>query len=347
MNIIFFCRYFYPHIGGVEKHVFEVSKRLQKKGWKITVVTEKHDKKLREKETYEGITIFRIPVTQDQKRKKYQIWDWLFKHRSILKKANIVHCHDVFFWYLPFRFIFPLKKVYTTFHGYEGDRLPTKRAFVMHKLAEVLSWGNICVGDFLKKWYGTRTRSVTYGAVTLPKSKDQEVRKTIREIVFLGRLDPETGILRYLEVLNILKQQGLLPHLSILGDGVLSEKAKTFVRKHRLNVTFYGFVENISEFLERADCVFTSRFLGILESFAYKKYVFSLYDKAIHKDYLQLSPFNKFITISGNDAEVSEAVMTLIEHPHANDEKIAQAYSWVKDQSWERMVKVYITLWRL
>ncbi|MDP3941926.1 MAG: glycosyltransferase family 4 protein [bacterium] len=347
MNVIFFCRYFYPHIGGVERHVYEVSKRLQKRGWTVTVIAEKHDPKLKEREIYEGITIFRIPITQDEKRKKYQIWDWLFKNRKILIDADLVHCHDVFYWYLPFRFMFPLKKVYTTFHGYEGDSIPANRAIFMHKLAELLSYGNICIGEYLKKWYKTKTKIVSYGAVVLPKFKDQVIRKKIREIVFVGRLDPETGILHYLESLNILKLQGFLPHMSVLGDGVLAEQAKTFVRKHRLNVTFFGFVANTNEFLDRADCVFTSRFLGILESFSHKKNVFALYNNKIHRDYLQLSPFSKWVGIFGNETEMSDALKVLIEHPHMNDEKIEHAYSWVKDQSWDKIAKTYLSLWKL
>ena len=40
MKIVFLCRLFYPHIGGVETHVLEVGKRLIKKGHRVTIVTE-------------------------------------------------------------------------------------------------------------------------------------------------------------------------------------------------------------------------------------------------------------------------------------------------------------------
>lgn len=326
--------------------MLEVSKRLQKKGWKVIVISELHDASLLQKDVYEGIAIYRIPVSKNEKEKKYQIWNWLFSHRSLLRKAKLVHCHDVFYWYAPFRFLFPFKKVYMTFHGYEGDSLPSRKAVFMHKIAESLSNGAICVGDYLKKWYGTKPDFVTYGAIVLPRKEEERVKK-IREIVFIGRLDPEAGILRYLQLLNILKQQGFLPHLSVLGGGILSEEAKIYVRRHRLNVTFYGAVADINDFVSRADCVFTSRFLSTLESFAYRKYVFCLYNNAIHRDCFRLAPFYSWMDAEGSIEKMAENVKTLIAHPNSHDEDIDHAYNWVKQQSWEKVTKLYMALWKI
>ena len=70
MNILFFSRLFYPHIGGVEKHVLEISKILIKKGHKIVVVTEQHQKDLKSKEKVEGIEVYRIPDLKENWLKK-------------------------------------------------------------------------------------------------------------------------------------------------------------------------------------------------------------------------------------------------------------------------------------
>lgn len=347
MTAVFFCRYFYPHIGGVERHVFEVSRRLQKKGFKIVVITEKHDTTLEDKEIYKDITIYRIPVGRDNKEKKYVIWRWLFAHRSLLTKAKIIHCHDVAYWFMPFRFLYPFKKMYTTFHGYEGNSLPKGRAIFMHRLSESFSSRTICVGDYLRKWYGTKSKFITYGGVSgLAKGEADRIKK-VREIIFVGRLDPEAGILKYLEVLNILKQDGSLPHLSVLGDGILAEEAKTFVRRHRLNVTFYGAVTNVQDFLLRGDCVFTSRYLGALESFACRKYVFCLYNNPIHKDCFMLSPFHEWMSISGDPKELAKSVSQLIDHPYSHEEDIDKAYQWARQQTWDKLTKLYLTLWRM
>ena len=118
MKILFFSRLFYPHIGGVEKHVLEISRLLIKKGHKVCIITEKYENNLKSQEVIEGIDVYRIDIKN--KSKKLSVWSWLFKNVNLIKDADVVHCHDVFFWYLPFRFLFPFKKVYTTFHGYES-----------------------------------------------------------------------------------------------------------------------------------------------------------------------------------------------------------------------------------
>ena len=47
MKILFLTRSFYPNVGGVEKHILEVSKALTKRGHIVTVVTE--DRKVKNK----------------------------------------------------------------------------------------------------------------------------------------------------------------------------------------------------------------------------------------------------------------------------------------------------------
>jgi glycosyltransferase involved in cell wall biosynthesis len=104
MNIVFLSRLFYPHIGGVEKHVLEVGKRLVKQGHTVTIITEQLDesvlhKKIPSTEIISGMLVYRIDVGENDWFKKFRIWKQIWKLREVINKANIVHCHDVFFWY--------------------------------------------------------------------------------------------------------------------------------------------------------------------------------------------------------------------------------------------------------
>ncbi|MBI4091770.1 MAG: glycosyltransferase family 4 protein, partial [Candidatus Levybacteria bacterium] len=191
MNVLFLTRRFYPDIGGVEKHVLEVSKELVKRGHEVTVITENSfSLKLRGVNTYHSedqsdtysinsnkavksiqidhselkkIKVLRLNFGKENSFKKFRVWLRLLRHTDTIKKSSVVHCHDVFFWYLPFRFLFPFKKVFTTFHGYETIFPPSTKARLLRKISEKLSYGNICIGDFIKKWYGTKPDYVTYG----------------------------------------------------------------------------------------------------------------------------------------------------------------------------------------
>ncbi len=358
MTILFFARLFYPHIGGVEKHVYEVGKRLIAQGHKLILVTEGLDSSNYQTDVLSAKMkgelakweIYHLPVGSSPRLKKFTIWWWLLRHKNILSKTDLVHCHDVFFWYLPFRFLFPRKPVYTTFHGYEGNSLPSYRAKIMHKLAEKLSYGNICIGAFLAKWYGTKASLISYGGINLPSvnsiTRLHNDHKTIK-FLFIGRLEEEVGILEYLKALVILKEKGLKFNLIVLGDGSLLQEAKSFVAKNHLKAVFKGFVQNVNSYLEKSDYILVSRYLGILEAMSYKKLVFALYNSPIKKDYLNLSPFNKFIVIEGNEEKLAEKAGYYLVNTKESELLISHAYNWVKTQTWDNLTDNYLRLWKV
>jgi len=343
MTVLFFSRLFYPHIGGVEKHVFEISKLLVKKGHLVTVLTEQYKNQLNSEDEIEGIKIIRINNGKDNWFKKFRVWKDIWEHRDLIKKADIIHAHDVFFWYLPFRFLYPSKKIFTTFHGYEGNK-----SRLMHKIAEKLSNGNICVGDFLKKWYGTKPDYITYGAVSRIQNSEFRIQNynSKYKILFLGRLEEETGIMEYLKALLMLKNKGTKFELTILGDGSLRKKAEDFSKVNKINAEFKGFVGKVENYLFEADFVFTSRYLGILEALAYKKFVFAHYNNSIKKDYLEMASFAKYISISKNSEELSDQIEYLLKNDQKRNQMVNQGFGWVKNQTWENLTNLYINLWK-
>lgn len=156
MKILFLTRLFYPHVGGVEKHCLEVAKQLVERGHEVTVVTERLLSSSKYKVlSIKHIKICEIPIIQNGWQKKFQIWWWLWKNRNLIREADIIHAHDVGFWYFPFRFLYLQKPFYITFHGYE-QYPPTKGAILVRKISEKLARANICVGDYIPKWYGQR-----------------------------------------------------------------------------------------------------------------------------------------------------------------------------------------------
>lgn len=354
MKILFLARRFYPQIGGVEKHVLEISKLLVKKGHKVVVIAElekntnsqnKHSASKSATMTGEinGIEIFRIDAGGSDWFKKFRIWWQILRLNKLIQSADIVHCHDVFFWYLPFRFLFPAKKVYTTFHGYEGDSLPTTKAIMMHKIAEKLSSGNICIGKFLEKWYGTKATYISYGAVNISNQKTNIIADK-NLIVFLGRLEEETGILEYLKAFKKLSSEHNKLRLEVVGDGSLMGKAREYAKINGLKVTFRGFLKNTDEIIQRASFMFVSRYLGILESMVNKKYVLAVYNNKVKEDYLRLTPFANFISISSNANEIYREFNKVIQEKNTED-KIQKTYDWVKTETWEKMVNLYLKLW--
>lgn len=343
MTILFLTRLFYPHIGGVEKHVMEVGKRLVKKGYKVIVITELES--LNNKEIVNGICVYGIYVGKADWFKKFRIWKNLWKLRNIIKDADIIHCHDVFFWYMPFRLLYPRKPVYTTFHGYESYPI-TRKAIMVRKISEKLSFGNICIGGFIKKWYGTKPTFVSYGAVDIgPKSpvlSDIPFIKRGREDLsafFYGRLDGQTGIPMYNEAFGILRKKYPKFEFLVVGDG----PDKNLIDKNAKTV---GFQKNPEKYFQNYRFAFVSRYLSILEAMAVKRLVFAVYDNPVKEDYLKMAPFVRFIIIENDPKCLANQIERIINNPNIEREMIDKAFNWVKKQTWEEMVKIYITLWK-
>lgn len=159
MKIVFLCRLYYPHVGGVEKHVEKISNILSRKH-QIKIITQKYEMNQKDYEKRDGIEIYRLPMGN-----KWVIWKWMKINKHLLKWADIIHVHDVYFWIFPYRLRNWKSKTYITFHGYEGNNAPNIKQVFWHKVNAWLTRGNICIGDFHKKWYHVNPNIVSYGAV--------------------------------------------------------------------------------------------------------------------------------------------------------------------------------------
>lgn len=344
---------FYPYIGGVEKHIYKISLELIKNGHQVSVLTQKQDNNLARFEEKEKIKIFRFSPCN-----RIQLWWWIFHNRYLIQDSDIIHCHDYdtfISWYLPFRFLYPKKPVYVTFHGYEGYPLKRKTIF-LRKITEKLTWGNICIGDFITKWYGTKANFISYGGVDLLiTSEVKEVpqlgclentgQRHNNKAIFIGRLEKDTGIMDYLKTLQIIKKKYKmnLP-LIICGDGSLKNKIQEYVKDNKLNVQLLGFVDDPLCYLQQAKYAFVSGYLAILEAMINKKIVVSIYDNPIKRDYLLMHQQTDSIIIDESPEKLAEKISHLSNEDYLKNTN--NAYIWAKKQTWEHLTKIYLQLWQ-
>lgn len=334
MNILFLARRFYPQIGGVEKHLREISIRLISQGHNVTIIAEKIGN-VPEYEEFQKIVIHRITVGKENRGKKVRVWKEMLRLQHLVAKADIVHCHDVFFWYLPFRFLFPTKPVYTTFHGYESYPI-TKKAISVRKLSEKLSWGNICIGDFIEKWYKTKATIISYGGVDLPTKPLPAPNP--QSALFYGRLDEQTGIKTYTDAIESIRKTHPDFDFLIIGNGEYKDKLHEFTVK--------PFLSEPEKYFATYRFALLSRYLSILEAFAAKRLVFAVYDNPVKEDYLKMAPYAKFIIIENDPIKLAKKVLYYQNHPNEEKKMINQAYDWVKVQTWDNVVTTYLQLWK-
>lgn len=337
MNILFLTRLYDPHIGGVETHVVKITKELIERGHKVTIITEQLPG-TEIKQQKSGVTIYRIPVGKDEKKKKGIVWKWMSKNQKLLSSSDIIHCHDVFFWILPFRLTHPFKKIYTTFHGYETVFPIQKKAIMIRKLSEMLSTGTICIGDFIKKWYYARPDLVLYGGVdTVSSVAITKPHRPLR-ILFIGRLEEDTGVYIYSEALQILSDKGIPFSLTVLGDGRQKESLSRWGE-------IKGTIKNVGKEIATTDIVFASSYLSILQSLVYKKLIFALYQNALKKDYLNMAPFSDALVIKGDAIQLAHALIAYSADPEGFNSRIDKGYEWVRSNTWTVVTNRYINLW--
>lgn len=340
MKIIFLSRLFWPHVGGVETHVMGLSKKLVESGHSVVVITEQYDDQLPLSEKVERIQIFRIPYSILQS--KFTLWKWMWAKRKLFSKSSVTHIHDVYWWFLPIRFwFFRSHRSYVTFHGYEGKE-PSQKIVMQRKLYEKLALKNLCVGEFLNKWYGTNADVVSYGASELKGGKKLKVAEKIYRAVFIGRLDNDTNILAYIKAMKLMKTPLML---DVYGDGNQLNEAKNFSYAHAMPVAYHGWTTNVEKVLTGVDVAFCGGYLSILEAMQAGVLVAAIYSSPIKKDYLLLHPMAEQMIIAPNFVELAEAIDTLTYE--RRKEMVGIAHRWASLQTFDQLRDQYLALWKI
>ena len=348
MKILFVAPNYLPHIGGVERHLEQLCKALLSDKHQITILMLQKDPDTRPYEKKGDLEIIRLPKSSSSIYNRWRSASYFWREYKKFSTYEIIHFHDFNTFYtfgLPAYPLFKLlgKRCFLTFHGWEGDVPPLPRVIQKRRFAAKCCSANMAIGDFIEKWYGTKADVVSYGGVNLP---DQQAKATKGELLFVGRLAEDTGILEYLKAWEVIVKR-LPEHRFVLcGDGPLRNTLETYVTKNKIpNVIFEGFVEDVDPYLAEAEVVFTSGYLGILEAFSHKKNVIALYDNPLKKDYLMMIPEQKEMMWVVNNER--DNIIAALDEAFTDREKQKVAYLYAQDHSWQKVKEDYYRLWRL
>lgn len=337
-KIIFLSRLFWPHVGGVETHVMGLSKKLIEKGHSVVVITEQYDDQLPLSENVDSVQIHRIPYSILQS--KLSLWRWMWARRRLFKRSSVTHVHDVYWWFLPLRLrFFRNHRSYITFHGYEG-REPSQKIIIQRKFFERLAIKNLCVGEFLNKWYGTDADMVSYGASEMKGKSKIKLAENIHRAVFIGRLDADTNILAYVKAIKLMKTPLML---DVFGEGDQLSDVKNFSDANTLPVAYHGWTKDILKALSGVDIAFCGGYLSILEAMLAGVLVASVYSTSIKKDYLLMHPMASQMIIAPNFVELAEAIDTLSLTQRL--EMVNNAKKWASEQTFDKLCDQYLEMW--
>lgn len=243
IKILMLVDAWFPHIGGGQVHVWELSKKLAEKGCQISIFSRdlgKWDKK------YSGVEVIRV----GNHKKFAHFWgrlEFLFLALIYSLKANydILHTHAFSPGLVaPFIKFFRNKPVVYTVHG-KGYKI-SGLGFGESILEDIVTYKipydleiSVAKNTIIKKASAKKLLIIPNGVDINRFSKARRKRKEINRILYVGRLFFDKGVDILIEAFKILKIPGV--SLTIVGEGPEEKTLKKI--SHGDDIKFNGKLE--------------------------------------------------------------------------------------------------------
>lgn len=277
---IFAAQYF-PHLGGVERYTFNLSKKLIEDGNEVVIVTS-NVYRLAEYERVDGIPVYRVPC-----------WNFLDGRYPVLKMNKTFRKIHRMLKNHRFDMVIVNTRFYP--HSLYGMMLAKQKKIkcitldhgTSHLSVHNKFWDTIgavfehCLtkvdGIFCKDYYGVsqacnewlshfhiKAKGVLYNSIDLEEVQELQKKNTIsyREeyhvpedstvITFTGRLLKEKGLPELLNVMDKINQKRSDVYLFIAGDGDMEEEINQRKNSHIIPVGRIDF-EHIVALLSESD----------------------------------------------------------------------------------------------
>lgn len=201
LKLLILSDYFYPHWTGIAKSIYNLTKAL-KNNYSITVLTVRHDKKLKKQELKQGVKIIRSDYLFTLSRSKYSL-TIIFKLLLLIKNFDAVLINTPSANTLPFAIIAKLfaKKI-LIFH--QGDLILPKSPF--NKLIEAVFYLSHRLALSLSDKVATYTPDYAKNSRVLKPY----LYKFTPLLLPLPKIKPINRETLVLQKLKILKKQGKL-----------------------------------------------------------------------------------------------------------------------------------------
>lgn len=258
-KVLFIASLYYPHVGGIETMITELSRFYRSQGIDSVVLTKKWPTTLPSHSQYDGIEIYRV-ISARKKEEFFELINWL-KRNNLKIKADIVHIIGIRrplplaglmlgrLWNVP---------VISTVAGGEiPDKYDPQPGIVWEEGRELIpnvlrQSDNVnCVSKYLSRdlkeiMPDIKKNSTLYAGIDfsiINKTKPKKIKE--QYILSLRRLDPSKGIDILIKAYNLIKNKFPDLYLVILGEGPEEQRLKKIVARYHLSkrVIFTGTIK--------------------------------------------------------------------------------------------------------
>jgi glycosyltransferase involved in cell wall biosynthesis len=347
MNVVLFVARYAPDVGGVQKYVHQLARALLALGHDVQVVTGATRPDQPERDEHEGVPVLRFPACRSPLRARW----WLLRNADVLRRADVIQVSETYMLEYLWRMLGPLidrSKVFLLRHGmsliHPVPSWERRRAHRSLKLAA----GFIHDGAFISRWLGVPADLCPDQGLSPPADEIEQVPEPPpTSAVFIGRLEPDTGIRTYVDAVPQLSARLGQPFtLHVHGRGSMEGELRDRVLREGLPVHFHGEAPDAQEHIASACFAFLDGRMAIQEAHARQRLVVAAYDNPLKRDYLCEERFSPHLIAVGSAAELVEQVLRMIAHPEESRSRVAAAFEHARSLSWERTASVIASFWR-
>ncbi|MCC7290766.1 MAG: glycosyltransferase family 4 protein [Phycisphaerales bacterium] len=347
LTITWLVKRFWPEVGGVEKYVLEVGRELAEMGHSVRVVAGDPTGSHARHERHAGLSIHRYP----SRRSPWRAAWGLRALTPLFRQADVVHISDVEMFE---RYEAVLSRgvgarpVFLTRHGMGLGEPVSQEDRERHRRARAVVAGLLDDGMFIQRRYGQ----------TPDRVPDPGLRPVADEIihrpppaepsaVFIGRLEPDSGIDLYLDALARLRDRhGTILPLGVYGDGSLKPRLIERAMRERLDVAWRPPAPDAQDRLLDGTLAFVSGRMAIFEAMARRRPVVAAYVDPLKRDYVCGEWFSRHVSAGASGADLADRVLRLLRDARLRDQQAQAAFEEVRRLSWRATALQYLAVWR-
>jgi glycosyltransferase involved in cell wall biosynthesis len=237
MRIGILTELFYPHVGGTEFRLYEIAKRLVKRGHDVDVFTIQHSQNVPEEEVVQGVQLHRYAyspgyVTSNGRRSANGVLAYALStaFKTIGSKYDIYYFGQ---WPLLHAL---LAKPLVSPCVLEWCEVWRKQIVALEKTLARMMRYHVAVSEFTKRrmieFLHLNPEGITVipNGVDLQRFRDGSHRKVWGQLVYIGRIAPHKGLEDLIDAFRIVKQKDSQVELIIAGSGVSLTSIKEYAK---------------------------------------------------------------------------------------------------------------------
>lgn len=347
MNILFLTQHYWPGFGGVETYVRNLAGALIELGHQVTVVTGATADDQVECEEYDGVRIHRYPAT----RSKIRCRAWFVKNALLFRSAEVIHVSNTLMVEYLRDMLGPFinwSRVFLTRHGMSGQFPVPDSERTRARRSQKWVAGVVHDGRFIERWLDVKPDLCPEQGLFPVADEIAPVQEPPpHSAIFIGRLEPDTGITDYIESTRLINEKLATPFsLHVYGQGSLKAHLLHRAEQLRAPVVFHEPTPDARERIAEHCFAFVDGRMAIHEAFARRRAVIAVYRNPWKRDYLCGETFSPYLVAVDSPEAHARRVVELATCPMERLSLSANAFEYARTLNWRRTAEAFLELWQ-